>query len=196
MRLNILGTYLSLSKSFSPSTIEHTFKLLEEVREWEQVTYNFSGKEVKAPRLIKWYGSKSYEYSGHTHEPQKVPPYLDAHKTIIQEILEERDVYQTFNSLLVNKYRDERDSVAWHADDEPELRGYIASVSLGAPRTFSIKPKKSSPLFGRISKLDLRLEHGDLLIMNEEFQEHWLHCVRKERDSRGVRYNLTYRTIV
>ena len=46
-----------------------------------------------------------------------------------------------FNTALLNYYRDGRDSVAWHSDDEPELgrNPVIASVSFGATRVFRMK---------------------------------------------------------
>ena len=40
---------------------------------------------------------------------------------------------ESFNSVLLNYYRDNRDSMGFHSDFEPELgdRPVIASVSLG-----------------------------------------------------------------
>ncbi len=49
----------------------------------------------------------------------------------------------TFNSVLLNYYRDHRDSMGMHSDDEPELgrNPVIASLSLGEQRTFVLKHK-------------------------------------------------------
>ena len=49
----------------------------------------------------------------------------------------------SFNSVLLNYYRDESDSVSWHADDDTELgpNPIVASVSLGAERMLELKPK-------------------------------------------------------
>ena len=43
-----------------------------------------------------------------------------------------------FNSVLLNCYRSECDSMGWHSDDEKELgeNPVIASVNLGATRRF------------------------------------------------------------
>ena len=48
-----------------------------------------------------------------------------------------------FNSVLLNYYRNHRDSMGLHSDDEPELgsRPIIASLSLGEERTFILKHK-------------------------------------------------------
>lgn len=61
----------------------------------------------------------------------------------------EANTGHTFNSLLCNLYRDEKDSVDWHSDDEPALGScpVIASLSLGATRTFEMR-KKPAPVSG------------------------------------------------
>lgn len=55
----------------------------------------------------------------------------------------EENTGHTFNSLLCNFYRDEKDSVDWHSDDEPSLGScpVIASLSFGATRTFEMRKK-------------------------------------------------------
>lgn len=55
----------------------------------------------------------------------------------------EENTGHTFNSLLCNLYRNEKDSVDWHSDDEPSLGRYpvIASLSFGATRTFEMRKK-------------------------------------------------------
>ena len=55
----------------------------------------------------------------------------------------EENTGHTFNSLLCNLYRSEKDSVDWHSDDEPSLgrRPIIASLSFGATRVFEMRRK-------------------------------------------------------
>ena len=95
--------------------------------------------------------------------------------------------------MLVNGYRDGRDSVSWHADDEKELGAdpVIVSFSFGAPRKFQIKPK---------DRLDKRrfvfnLNHGSAIVMKDGFQKHWLHQIPKEPKIESLRINLTFRYI-
>ena len=62
----------------------------------------------------------------------------------------EENTGHTFNSLLCNLYRNEKDSVDWHSDDEPSLGRCptIASLSFGATRMFEMRkkpPPVSSP---------------------------------------------------
>lgn len=65
---------------------------------------------------------------------------------MLKERIEEFSGY-AFNSLLCNLYRNEKDSVDWHSDDEPSLgkNPIIASLSFGATRTFEMR-KKPSPV--------------------------------------------------
>lgn len=60
----------------------------------------------------------------------------------VKHLLEENTGLQ-FNSVLCNLYRDNKDHVSWHSDDE-ELFGRlptIASVSLGDTRMFELRRK-------------------------------------------------------
>ena len=86
-----------------------------------------------------------------------MPPYLAALKDQVQV-----EAVHRFDSVLLNLYRDGRDSMGFHADDEPELgdNPLIASVSLGATRRFELRSKRGKP-----PPLALALEHGSLLVM-------------------------------
>jgi hypothetical protein len=98
-----------------------------------------------------------------------------------------------FNSVLLNRYRNGKDSVSWHADDEPEFgeRPVIASVSFGGTRTFQFKHKKRKEL-----KASVELTHGSLLIMRGDTQANWLHQIPKSAKPVEERLNLTFRAIV
>jgi alkylated DNA repair dioxygenase AlkB len=93
-----------------------------------------------------------------------------------------------FNSVLLNLYRDGRDSMSFHSDNEAQLgpEPVIASLSLGATRTFQMR--KRSPR----QRLAGRLGHGSLLVMYGSSQAEWEHAIPKEPCS-GPRINLTFR---
>jgi alkylated DNA repair dioxygenase AlkB len=97
-----------------------------------------------------------------------------------------------FNSVLINLYRNEQDSVGYHSDDEPELgrNPFIASLSLGAPRTFVMKWKK-------LEQPDLRitLETGSLLLMHADCQHVLKHALPKQSSPCGPRLNLSFRRV-
>ena len=98
-----------------------------------------------------------------------------------------------FNSVLLNYYRDNRDSVGFHSDDESALgdRPIIASLSLGEERDLVFKHKRE-----RLARLvRLTLESGSLLLMKGPTQQNWHHAIPKERRACGPRVNVTFRRI-
>ena len=130
---------------FSEPQSDTFLRELLETTNWRQEKIKFFGKPVDLPRLTAWYGDegKSYRYSGIQVNPDPWTPTLLAIK---QEIEAVSGV--VFNSVLLNLYRGERDSVAWHSDDEPELgtNPVIGSVSFGETRTFQLRHKKNKEL--------------------------------------------------
>jgi len=98
-----------------------------------------------------------------------------------------------FDYVFVNRYRDGRDSVAWHGDHDGtgDPRRIVASLSLGATREFDLRPKPESGLRPRIIPVDVA--HGDLIVMAGETQRMWEHRVRKDAHVHEERINLTFR---
>ncbi len=157
---------------------------------WTQHRIRLVGRFIDSPRLSSWHGDAGarYRYSGSVYEPLGWTPTLGHLREMLQIKLNER-----FNSVLCNRYRDGRDSMGWHADDEPELGStpVIASVSLGATRRFDLKRRDR---VGRSVKLELT--NGSLLVMRGATQSHWLHQLPKTNAEVGERINLTFRLIV
>ncbi|WP_216690468.1 alpha-ketoglutarate-dependent dioxygenase AlkB family protein [Hymenobacter siberiensis] len=157
---------------------------------WEQRSIRIFGQEIPQPRLTAWYGDAEarYTYSGLTWEPR---PWLPALQALRQRL--EATTGARFNSVLLNLYRDGRDSMGWHADDEPELGPgpAIASLSLGATRRFRLRPRAglAHAPFG------LDLPSGSLLLMRGSTQQHWQHALPKTARPIGPRLNLTFRWV-
>lgn len=155
---------------------------------WQSETIVMWGKEMLSPRLVTWYGDPgiSYYYSGIQHHPTPWSPLVADLRRRVEAASGER-----FNSVLVNYYRNERDSVAMHADDEKELgpEPVIASLSIGESRTFVMRHKTDRSQKTR----KLVLESGSLLLMKGPTQRCWLHGVPKEKIPCGPRVNLTFR---
>ncbi len=161
-------------------------RLLAEM-DWRQEWLQVMGKRVAVPRLTAWYGDKGYRYSGIDHRPRRWCEPLPVLKDIAEAC-----AGQVFNGVLLNFYRDGRDSVSWHSDNEAELGRHpvIASVSLGATRRFVLKHR------GDGARVVLDLGHGGCLVMAGATQEHWVHSIAKSRRAVGARVNLTFRKIV
>ncbi|MDD5410297.1 MAG: alpha-ketoglutarate-dependent dioxygenase AlkB [Methylobacter sp.] len=155
---------------------------------WQEESIFIFGKWIKVPRLMCWYGDTEacYCYSGVNHQPR---PWTAALQAIRKKI--EQQCQCSFNSVLANLYRDGKDSMGCHADDEKELgpNPVIASLSLGDERLFKLHHKK------RKETLDINLGHGDLLVMAGTLQHHWMHAVPKTKKLKTPRINLTFRKI-
>lgn len=166
---------------------------LQQDVDWQQQTLSMYGKRIPVPRLTAWYGDAgaSYTWSGIRNTPRPWTRSLQQLRQQLHSTLQ--DHYPTtFNSVLLNFYRDHNDSVDWHADDEPELgdEPVIASISLGQPRHFELRHRESP----RVRKT-LELPHGSLLVMAGRTQHCWQHRIGKSRDVLQPRINLTFRNI-
>ena len=160
---------------------------------WEQRAIRMFGRELPQPRLTAWHGDPAarYTYSGLTWEPRPwTPALLDLRQRVAAA------TGARFNSVLLNYYRDGRDSMGWHADDEPELgpSPVIASLSLGATRRFRLRP--IGPKAGALAQpLGLDLPNGSLLLMRGPTQHCWQHALPKTARPTGPRLNLTFRWV-
>jgi len=87
-------------------------------------------------------------------------------------------------------YRDGRDSVAWHGDRtgrSSKQDTIVAIISLGAPRSFLMRPR------GGGQTLRHEVGHGDLLVMGGSCQRTWEHAVPKTAKPVGPRISVQFR---
>ena len=161
------------------------FQTLKETVPWKQER----GSYAPFPRLTAYYADVPYTYSGVTHQAQE---WLDVLRVVREKV--EAVAGGKFNSLLLNYYRDGKDSIGWHTDAEPELgqNPIVPSISLGAVRTFCLRHKKGK----KDGYLEIPLSHGSLLIMAGTTQHFWMHSVPKTDNELGERINLTFRNIL
>lgn len=171
------------------STANHYYKTFLETLHWQQHYIKIFGKTLPQPRLSALYAENdtSYTYSGLTLQPEK---YTNEVKELQKKL---RDLTQlTFTHCLANLYRNGKDSMGWHADDERELGKdpVIASLSFGGKRNFQLKHKTIKD-----AKFQLEPGHGSLLIMAGKTQEFWKHQIPKTQKSVPPRINLTFRIL-
>lgn len=156
---------------------------------WQQDEITVYGKNHLQPRLTALYGNegKSYSYSNIKMEPHPWNLLLQKIKLKI-----ESTTGTTFTTVLLNHYRDGKDSNGWHADNEKELgiNPVIASLSFGAERNFQLKHNSNKEL-----RKSIILEHGSLLLMKGSTQHFWKHQIPKTAKPIGPRINLTFRFI-
>ena len=179
------GTIYYDAAFFDKEAADVLFVRLRRDTPWKQEV----GRGRPFPRLTAWYADPGliYRYSGVTHHSAEWTPALREVKRRIEEASG-----AAFNSLLLNLYRDGKDSIGFHTDAEPELgpNPVVASVSFGAVRDFVLKHKSAR------EKLTFRLAHGSLLVMGGTCQHYWLHGVPKTEREVGERINLTFRKIL
>lgn len=175
---------------FSTQETQELYSFLMEHCEFEQKIVNNAGMNTKVPRLIKWYGPYEYAYSGITNPAIELPQELKAVAQKITLFLKSKDIEAEFNSVLINYYRDGKDKIGMHGDDERQLGSFpvIASVSLGDTRLFKMRHNETR------EKINFELEDGHLFIMKGNTQNEWMHGIDSE-PNKGARINLTFRMI-
>lgn len=163
-------------------------KLLVEIK-WKQEPIKIFGKEVLQPRLTAWYADKGkvYSYSGITMHWNEWTETLLKIKSKVELV-----TGYSFNSALLNYYRNGNDSMGWHRDNEKELGilPIIASISFGAARMFKFRN-----YYEKKQSLAFPLESGSLLLMTGETQHHWEHALAKTKGVISGRINITFRRI-
>ncbi|MCW3093603.1 MAG: alkylated repair protein [Ferruginibacter sp.] len=168
---------------------EYLIRLTNEIN-WKQEPIKMFGKEVMQPRLTAWHGdaAKPYSYSGITMQPQNWTNALLEIKEKIELI-----AGVSFTSALLNFYRDGKDSMGWHRDNEKELglNPVIGSVSFGAERPFQFRNYANKE-----EVVSINLTHGSFLLMKGETQHYWEHRLPKANKINGKRINITFRAIL
>jgi alkylated DNA repair dioxygenase AlkB len=188
IRRNHLAIRL-LPEFISSTRADILLKHLIDTTPWQQPRVKVYGKWHPTPRLVSFYADEqlSYGYSQTLHGALPLTTTLSNLKARISRLTS-----IPFNAVLLNYYRDGRDTMGWHADDEKELgiQPAIASLSLGAGRDIHFKSRN-----GDEELVKLNLPSGSLLIMDGDTQHYWLHHIPKRAKCTTPRVNLTFRNI-
>lgn len=175
---------------FSKEKADLFFEMLLNETPWQHDEISIFGKKILQPRLTSLYGNegKSYGYSNIVMQPN---PFNKTLAFIKDEI--ENTIKEHFTTVLLNLYRNEKDSNGWHADNEKELGRdpIIASLSLGEERVFQIKHNTNKE-----AKRSIILQNGSLLVMKNGAQIHYKHQIPKASKPKKPRINLTFRKIL
>lgn len=165
------------------------FNQLKNEIPWQQDEIRVFGKTHLQPRLTALFGNedREYAYSSIKMKPHPWNSILQKLKLKIETLTE-----TSFTSVLLNYYRDGKDSNGWHADNEKELgeNPVIASISFGAERVFQLKHNSE-----KNQKINILLENGSLLLMLGTTQHFWKHQIPKTSKPIGSRINLTFRVL-
>jgi alkylated DNA repair dioxygenase AlkB len=182
-------------------TPEESLAFFEELSllHWERHVIKMFGKKIPAPRFFQWMGvppqPKSYTggtpITGSLYDETITPIAWTPAALVIKKKVE-AVARETFDSLNINYYRDNKDHLGWHQDKEDEglWTASIASVSLGAVRTFQVRKGKDGEI------IPLELASGSLVVMPPGFQKDWRHRLAKTSKPCGPRINLTFRRMI
>jgi alkylated DNA repair dioxygenase AlkB len=154
---------------------EKWFDAIRSQADWRSGMRMMYERMVDVPRLHGHYAV----------EDPAIPPVLLVALDVVKQ-----NVDAPFNSIGLNLYRDEHDSVAPHNDTLHELVAHqpIVLLSLGATRTMTIRRKEPPHL-----KTELELEAGSLLLMGWNAQLHYDHGIPKLRYPVGPRVSVAFR---
>lgn len=187
--LPVDGSAILHEQFLDPTQADCAFRELHETNPWESHDIIVFGKKYREPRLSTWHADDGVRYTYSNLERIPVPwtPVLRKLRDLCEQVSG-----ATFNSVLVNLYRDGNDGVGWHADDEPENgpEPVIASLSLGASRRFDFQHR----VLKRVESV--QLNSGDLVVMSGASQSLWLHRIAKTKRPVGPRINLTFRKVI
>lgn len=174
---------------FDKKEADFIFNQLQSEIPWQQDSIRVYGKTHLQPRLTALFGNEGtpYSYSNIKMQPHPWNSLLQKIRNQIESVAD-----TNFTTVLLNYYRDGKDSNGWHADNEKELgiNPVIASLSFGAQRVFQMKHNSDKNL-----KKNILLEHGSLLLMKGSTQHFWKHQIPKTSKPIGPRINLTFRVI-
>ena len=187
---------LSTGQGLDQAHLLHLYKLCDRL----EFSYEFG-------RGTHWLGEEglNYKYANKNHIAQGWHSYSIEDLTESMRLLSIEYGFASpgddlYNHLLINQYLPKQ-RLNMHRDDEPQLTGPIASLSLGASSVFTYGVTRSVGAGKKVT-----LKHGDLMLGSREFFNEYYHSVAPIKYSDKlqyptrqplypVRYNLTWRTI-
>jgi alkylated DNA repair dioxygenase AlkB len=164
-------SWVDISRAFLPDA-QAVYDALVDTIAWQQGRVWRYERWVEEPRLGRGFRTADIPH----------PDVLETQREV------ERRYDVTFDSVGLAYYRDNRDSVALHADDELRYVDdtVVAILTLGARRSFFVAPRRPrqprrQPFLSDTGGAthDLLPAGGDLLVFGGRFQADWLHGVPK-----------------
>ncbi|EKF22718.1 2OG-Fe(II) oxygenase superfamily protein [Mycolicibacterium hassiacum DSM 44199] len=156
------------------------FAELLEVIPWRAERRPMYDRMVDVPRLVSFHNL--------VEEPAPHPRLKQLRRRLNDAYAGE--LGEPFVTAGLSLYRDGNDSVAWHGDTigrGSKEDTMVAIVSLGATRTFALRPR------GGGKSLRIPHHHGDLLVMGGSCQRTWEHAIPKTTRPTGPRISIQFR---
>ena len=196
------GTIRYYPQFLSSNEAHALFKEMNDTCEWEHSIVKVRGKEHNTPRLqfhmkdtdtargsiILYRSGKGLAW---TPSMKKIKEDVEKVSFADPAYDEWNKKEKHFNYALFNLYRNGHDYIAWHPDSEAngERCCCVASLSLGAPRKFRLRPIRAGSGWTH----EYILASGSLIIMEGDIHRHWKHHVPKQLKVKDARLNITFR---
>lgn len=176
---------LLIDSFFTKEEADYYYEVLLNNTNWREYEMPMYDKLVTAPRMISWFQDKE--------APSSDAPELTADLKKIRARVE-AEVGLKFNAVLLNLYRNGKDSVSWHSDkvNRSGVNPIIASVTFGETRMFRLRHKFRK----EIPQIEIPLHHGSFLLMAGTTNSFWEHQVPKTARKVLPRINLTFRRVI
>ncbi|EJD00747.1 uncharacterized protein FOMMEDRAFT_157852 [Fomitiporia mediterranea MF3/22] len=169
---------------------------------WYHPTLKVYGKDVTQSRSIAAYSTNEslvVKYSNHVVTMHHTyPPLLTKIQALVEDL-----VGETFNHVMLNRYKNGEEYIGKHRDTKENKAidiiavQMIVSLSLGAERTFIMTPVKSTlAVQAGVKPQKWKLANGSLVIMAGRTQDAWKHEIPKEPKIKGERISLTFRQLI
>lgn len=132
-----------------------------------------------------------YKYSGQMMATEPLSP----HKILVKCLAQVNKTLQLpvdngYNAILVNRYNNGEEYLSAHSDAMTDLDSSVpvVSIAFGAQRIFRIRDKRSRDIL-----LDYVHPSGGMVIMDGDFQDHYLHEIPVQKRVTGSRVSFTFR---
>ncbi len=171
---------------FTKQESDYYYNTLLTQTPWREYQMPMYDKTVTVPRMISW-----HEDNDNAGVDPTTPELTEDLKAIRTRV--EAELNLKFNAVLLNLYRNGKDSVTWHSDKTNKSGNdpVIASVTFGETRLFRLRHKTNK----NIHQVEIPLHHGSFLLMAGTTNSFWEHQVPKTARPVLPRINLTFRQV-
>lgn len=160
------------------------FGILWNMRPFETQKISICGRKCEMKRLQQVYG-QDYKFSGKLHKSKPIPVIFNCIIDYFNNLYS-----RNYNMVLVNWYRDGKDNIGFHADNEKQIKPgtEIITISLGVERDFVIKNFKTKKI--------INLKNNSFLTMGGKCQKELKHSVPARKKITKERISITLREFI
>lgn len=180
-------------------------KYLKDTNDWKSgISHN--GNNIK--RQQKWFQKDKHYFCKKwtdRYDRWTSHDYDEILVNLQNTVQKECDLYlkdiniPNINSILINYYKNGKDEIAFHKDNQISFGEYptICILSIGAERDLHFERTLSNKLNRNFSETNLNckytLKNNSLFIMGGSAQKYWAHGIPTKLEETNPRWSLTFR---